>query len=452
MLLNKTTTYLNLPNAANSVGQFETGMVKDQNRLLKQGIWLYFLLLLFEGALRKWFLPGLASPLLVIRDPLALGLLFLTWKRGLLPKNIYLGGMVLIGILGIITALLLGHGNIPVALFGARILLIQVPLIFVIGSVFDREDVIQMGKALLWISIPMVVLIGLQFYSPQAAWVNRGVGGDLEGAGFSGAMGFYRPPGTFSFTNGNHLFFGFVASYLFYFWLNPDKINKLVLIASTASLLAAIPLAISRSLFFHVVIALLFATIAALRKPNYLGKIVLGTIGGILALGILSQTSFFQTSTEAFFSRFESANTTEGGLEGVVLDRYLGGMLGALTESSEQPFFGYGIGMGTNVGSQLLTGERTFLISEGEWGRLIGELGPLMGLCVIFLRLGLSAKIAWAGYGRLVKGDMLPWMLLSFGLLIFPQGGWAQPTSLGFSTLIAGLMIASFNESKVTKE
>jgi len=36
-------------------------------------------------------------------------------------------------------------------------------------------------------------------------------------------------------------------------------------------------------------------------------------------------------------------------------------------------------------------------------------------------------------------------MLLSFALLIIPQGQWAQPTSLGFSTLIGGLMIACFN-------
>jgi hypothetical protein len=42
---------------------------------LKKGIWLYFLLLIFEGALRKW-LPFCLTPLLVIRDPLAIYLLF----------------------------------------------------------------------------------------------------------------------------------------------------------------------------------------------------------------------------------------------------------------------------------------------------------------------------------------------------------------------------------------
>ena len=36
---------------------------------IKKLIWAYFLLLLFEGALRKWFLPGLSQGLLIIRDP-----------------------------------------------------------------------------------------------------------------------------------------------------------------------------------------------------------------------------------------------------------------------------------------------------------------------------------------------------------------------------------------------
>ncbi len=421
----------------------------DANRLLKQGIWAYFFLLIFEGALRKWVLPGLATPLLIIRDPLALWLVIMVWKRGLLPSNWYLSGMVLIGISGIFTACLLGHGNMLVALYGARIMLIHFPLIFVIGSIFCWEDVVKMGKATLWISVPMLVLIALQFYSPQSAWVNRGVGGDLDGAGFGGALGYFRPPGTFSFTNGTSLFFGFVSCFVFYFWMNPKVINRTLLICATVAVLAAIPLSISRSLFFQFGVSLIFTTIAIFRNPKYLGRLVLAGIGGLLVLIVLSQTSFFQTATEAFTARFETANEQEGGLEGVLGDRYLGGMIGALMESSEQPFFGFGLGMGTNVGSMLLAGDRGFLIAEEEWARMIGELGPLMGLAAVFFRLSLCVKITLAAFKKLELGDLLPWMLLSFGLLVVPQGQWAQPTSLGFSTLIAGLMIASLRKSKV---
>src|SRR5690606_35555803 len=143
------------------------------------------LLLLFESAVRKWFLPFLSTPLLVVRDHIALYIIYVSWKNNLLPSNFYILGMLLIGFLGIVTALVVGHGSLLVAIFGARILMIHFPLMFVIGAIFDREDVVKAGKILLWISIPMVILIGLQFYSPQSAWVNRGVGGDMEGTGFS---------------------------------------------------------------------------------------------------------------------------------------------------------------------------------------------------------------------------------------------------------------------------
>lgn len=419
-------------------------MIQDPLSLIKQGIWVYFFLLIFEGALRKWFLPALATPLLIIRDPIALGLIILAIRQKLLKPNLILIGVVLIGIIGTFTALFFGHGSLPVALFGARIFLIHFPLIFIIGRVFQTEDVIKVGKCILWISIPMAILIALQFYSPQSAWVNRGVGSDNEGAGFSGgALGFFRPPGTFSFMTGTVAFFSLAACFIFYFWLHSKLVNRLLLYGATVGLLIAIPLSISRSLLFAVIVTLIFTLIAVSRKSKYFTQVIMGSIGMMVALFLLSNTAIFQTATEAFTSRIEIANEAEGGLQGVLGDRYLGGMLGAIQNSSDQSFFGYGIGMGTNVGSMLLSGKTTFLISEGEWGRLIGELGSMMGLAIIFFRLKLCADIGLACYRKLAKGSLLPWILLSFVLINIPQGQWAQPTLLGFSIFSGGLAIAS---------
>jgi hypothetical protein len=418
----------------------------DDIKLLKKGIWLYFLLIIFEGALRKWILPGLANPLLIVRDPIALWLIVMAWRRGLLPSNIYMTVIVIIGIVSIFSATLLGHGSLAVALFGARILLLHFPLLFVIGRVFTRADVVKMGLVTMWIAIPMAVLIALQFYSPQSAWVNRGVGGDMAGAGFSGANGYFRPPATFSFTIGTHLFFGFASCFVYYFWLHPKEINRVVLIGATIGLLASIPFSISRSLLLYVGFGLLFTIIGMLRKPQNLGRIIILLLGITAVLALLSQVSVLQAPIEAFVSRFTAAADAEGGVTNSFSDRYLGGALGALSDSSEQPFLGYGVGMGTNVGSQLLTGKKNFLISEGEWGRLIGELGPLLGICVILVRVGLTVKLFGASYQKLTQNDLLPWILLANALLVIPQAQWAQPTFLGFSTMIAGLLIASFRE------
>jgi hypothetical protein len=298
------------------------------------------------------------------------------------------------------------------------------------------------------ISIPMAILIALQFYSPQTAWVNRGVGGDLDGAGFGGALGYFRPPGTFSFTNGTSLFFSFTASFIFYFWLSFKSINRIVLLLATLGLLAAIPLSISRGLFFQVITTMLFAVIAISHKPKYFGRMLGAGICGLLLIILLSKSDYFSTSVDAFTARFEHANEVEGGLKGVLGDRFLGGMLSALTQSSREPFFGYGIGLGTNVGLMLVPDMDVVLNLDQEWARLVSELGPLLGVALILMRVGLSASLAIRSYHRLSKGDMLPWMLLSFGFLTIAQAQWAQPTSLGFCTIIAGLLIASFKIPK----
>ena len=418
----------------------------DPNKSLKQGIWLYFILLIFEGALRKWILPGLSNPLLIMRDPIALWLVVTTWRRGLLPQNFFLGGMVLIGVAGIYTAVLAGHGNLPVALFGARPLLIHFPLIFVIGRVFNRDDVLKLGRVLLWLVFPMAVLIAVQFYSPQSAFVNRGVGGDMAGAGFGGAMDYFRPPGTFSFTNGTTLFFQFSATFILFFLVNLNQVNRLVLISATMGLLIAIPLSISRGLLFQVVVSIVFLLFAMTRNPKFVFRIMGAVIGVIIVLAVLSQLSFFQTGTEVFMARFTDASEFEGGVKGTLGDRYLGWMVGALYNSLDAPLFGNGLGIATNVAVSLLSSSmhsKVIGTPDEEWGRTIYELGPLLGLSLVLLRVGLDIKIGLACLRRLVSRDLLPWMLLSFGSLTLLQAQWAQPTSLGFCILITGLMIAS---------
>ncbi len=417
---------------------------KDNLELIKRGVWVYFLLLLFEGALRKWFLPALATPLLIVRDPVAIWLIYYSWKDNIFPTTIYLKGMVFIGIVAIYTAIFIGHGNLYVALFGARIYLLHFPLMFVIGQVFTREDIIKMGKATLYIAVPMVILTYLQFKSPQSAWVNRGVGGNMEGAGFAGSGEFLRPPATFSFTNGTALFFGWLAPFVFYFWFNVKEISKWWLVGATIAMIFSIPISISRTLLFQVSITLAFTMFAVFRRPDYLGKLVMSILIAIVFFIIMSQTPYFKVATGAFSSRFNEANEQEGGLvKGVLVDRFLGGLGSALFNSKDQPFFGQGLGIGTNAGSQLLTGKEVFLISETPWGQIIGELGPLMGVIIICLRIGLIFKLTRASYKKMILGDFLPWLLLSFAFLSVLQGGLSQPTSLGFIVMGGGLVIAS---------
>jgi hypothetical protein len=394
--------------------------------------------------LRKWLLPGLATPLLIVRDPVALWLILLSWKENLLRANIYLSGTILLGIISFFTAIFFGHGNMFVALFGARIFLLHFPVIFIIGRIFNKEDVIKLGKVILWLSIPMTVLIILQFYSPQSSWVNRGVGGDLNGAGFNGgALGYFRPPGTFSFTNGNTLFYSLVACFVFYFWINPKLVNRVLLIAASICLFISIPISISRTLFFQVAVSLVFASLALMNNRKYLGRLVVAVMASTIVILLLSIMPMFSTAVEAFSVRFENASEYEGGLKGTLGTRFLGSMTGSFSNFTDLPFFGYGLGMGTNAGSQLLTGKVNFLIAEEEWPRLIGEMGTLLGIFAILIRVGLAVKITAACYRKLKFDECLAWMVLSFEILLLIKGQLGQPVSLGFFALGGGLVLAA---------
>jgi hypothetical protein len=215
------------------------------------------------------------------------------------------------------------------------------------------------------------------------------------------------------------------------------------------ALLIAIPFSISRSLIFNVIIEIVLLVLAVTNKPSYFKKILLIAALALPALLILNETSFFQTATGALTDRYETANEGEGGIENVFVERFLGGMLKALSESTNYPFFGQGIGLGTNVGAQLLYGSvGGFTVSEEEWGRLIGEMGPLLGIIMIFIRCSFAFNMAFKSFKFMRKENFLPWMLIGVCFLIFLQGQWAPPTSVGFSTIMGGMMLAGFNEKE----
>jgi hypothetical protein len=422
------------------------------DKLLKRLLWVYLVLLIFEGALRRWVLPSLATPLLVIRDPFALWLLILSWKRGKLVFNIYLIIMMLIGVLGIFTAALLGHGNLIVALYGARIIVLHFPMIFIIGSIFDHDDVVKVGKFFVWLAVPMTLLLIAQFYSPQSAWINKGIGSDTEGAGFGGAQGYFRAPTTFSFTNGTVVFYSLLSCFVFYFWLTPIQyVNKALLIAASVSVLMAIPFSISRSLLFSVIITIIFVLVAVSGNRKLFGRIIIASFVILVLMLVVGQLGSFQTATGALTDRFASAGEAEGGLEGTFGDRFFGAIITSVSSADQIPFFGYGEGAYTNVGNQLLTGKVVFAISEQEWGRIISELGMVLGGTVIIIRIILTFIISKAAFKTMREGEILPWLLLSNCFLLLSYGQWSQPTSLGFCVVIAGYTISAMRSPATPK-
>jgi hypothetical protein len=100
--------------------------------------------------------------------------------------------------------------------------------------------------------------------------------------------------------------------------------------------------------------------------------------------------------------------------------------------------------MGTSVGAGLATGTRQFLLAEGEWARVILESGPLLGLALIALRVGIAVLLLRRALRALrEREDALPILLLAAGMMDLVMGQWGQATVSGFAVFTAGLCLAS---------
>ena len=438
-------------------GGGKIALMDKRKKLIRRLLWLYFLLVIFEGGIRKWVLPQLATPLLVIRDPICIAAMFLGYKY--LVKQAWAWGFVMTGLLAIPLAVGAGHGSLPVALFGARILILHFPLIFLFPAVFDREDVWRFARATLWIAIPMTVLLALQFYLPATHLVNIGVGGDGTSV-FGGAAGRHRSSGTFSFTNGVVAFYSFAgALYAGLLACGPRPLPKWTWI-SGACLVVALPLAISRGIAFQFALTGLFSLVAIGLSPKLLKTLVPAACGLVIIGAIVVQTPFVTPAIEAFQTRWESATRSEGdgaGVSGVLENRVLGyAILGAVELADTTPVLGHGIGMGTNVGAKMLTNKRGFLIAEGSLATTLGELGPALGLTLIGVRILLALTMLLGSLICLRRGNALPFILASVAMYAMAMGNSGQPTALGFIVLISGMLLASmklkrFRPSKNSK-
>ncbi|RTY98479.1 hypothetical protein FNW25_06245 [Flavobacterium franklandianum] len=421
---------------------------------IKTAIWLYFFLWIFEGALRKWILPSLATPLLIVRDPIAVYIIIKALNLNVKFLNPYVVLSAIFTLLGLVVTLTFGHGNLFVGLYGARIMMLHFPLIFIIGSVFSKEDVLKLGRAMLVVNILITLIVYFQFSSPQSAFINIGIGGEGS-AGFSGAMGYFRPSGTFSFTAGLSIFYSAISVFIFYFWLSKSPCSKVLLLVSTITLVIAMPLTISRGAVVSVLIVGLFAIMASVTSFKMMFKIVFVCVVFYFTILILQQYStLFNLSSEVFMHRVDAANknTSGGGLKDSILLRMLNDFMQPIVDLFNQPLFAGNLGMGTNAGAQMLSGKVVFLIGETEFSRVAGEQGIIFGGGLIILRLFLAASIAFQSWNLPKEEKLLPFIICGAACAAIAQGQWAQPSILGYGISMAGLVLASMNNIETPSE
>ncbi len=421
-------------------------------------IWLYFWLLIFEGALRKWVVPQLAAPLLIIRDPVVIGAYFLAIRAGVFPKNIFTKIIIFlafISFLGGLATVITSDSNLTVAviIFGIRTNFLHLPLIFLLTKVFNLDDLKQLGRWVLLLAVPMAILMVYQFNSPPESFINRGAG--TGAAQLGAAMGKIRPAGTFSFITGAAQYLSLVASFLLYGLFQNKIYPNWLLSAAGLSLVLALAVSGSRTAVTAVGIVVLSLLIVLLIRPRLASKSYkFLLLASIISLG-MSFVPSFNEGIEVLNARVENANTVESSSGGIV-GRYFDGFLAPFSHVDQIPPLGYGLGMGTNVGAVLLTGKIQYLLAEGEWERVIFESGLVLGLLYILLRIALVGWMGWLCIRNVAAGNILPLLLFSSCGVQILNGQFSRSSDVGFAVLGGGLCLAStkfmFNNSKQPNE
>ena len=431
-------------NAANTE---KRGFVADDpNKTIKWLIWLYFFLLIYEGAFRKWFLLSLANPLLIVRDPVVILIYLLALSRGSFPESSFVGWITGFGMASFVISLFTGVGNLLVSLYGWRTDFLHLPLIFLMPKVLNSQDVKLLCKWLLITAVPMALLVMVQFRSDPLAWVNKGVGlGD--GGQLDVGFGKIRPPGTFSFTNGLANYIALVGACLLYAVVNKTYYPKWLLLVAAPSLILMLVASASRASVSSVAISAIFLALIVLRRPSLVGESFKFVILALPGLWLVTNLSIFQEGGMVLTSRFGESG---GGLQHGIIERALGDYLDGLYAVARAPFFGYGLGIGTNAAAGLLGGERGFGLAEGEWARVAMEGGPIFGLGFLLLRVSLCFYVGWvslAAAERRRNPNPLGLLIFSACVLLVLSGQFGQPTALGFAVFGAGLCLAATNES-----
>ena len=431
----------------------------------KKAFWIYLVLIFVEGTMRKWFMPGLSSAWMMCREPIVIWTVLSLMGSKYLKSSVAKSFMS-IGVIMMLTTLTIGHQNITVALFGFRIWFFHIPYIFIMSNKLNREDLIRICKFLILVFIPMTVLYVMQWGAPPSSWLNASVGGIVAEEGSQAVYGAVRPSGTFAHGVASS-YYNPIVICLFCAILFSKKYKELFLVFKKGYIIFSVAViiclitSVSRGAVIQSILTILFVAffLAFTGKTKFLGRIVLGFVGIYALFIILSTVSIYGKNLMApITDRFETAAAQEGGSSGIMETRVLepykfwndkGNLL-------NPPFFGYGIGAGSNYGTQTLhlvnsSFDDSSAWGLGEWSSQIvtNEMGFLFGGVVFCLRMGLCLYLLFVSVKKLFRNnDVLPLSLWTLSITYFGNGNINLTMTLGWIVVVMILLMLSIRTSE----
>jgi hypothetical protein len=422
---------------------------------LKRLFWVYFLLLIFEGALRKWILPQFSAPLLIVRDPVALLIIWEAYRTHKWPKRwSAVTGALVAGLLVLcIVQLVAGQSMWVVALYGLRSYVLPFPVAFIMGENLDAEDLRKFGVWTLWLLLPLVGLEVAQYYASPTAFVNKGAYEGMKQIGF--VAGHVRASATFSYVMGMILFLPLAAAYILDGLAGAKgangpagakSANRWLLYSASCALVLAIPVTGSRTVVFELCGLLLVMVAGSFLGLSQFAK-VFKIAAALLVAGLLvTLMPVFSQSMESMTLRFSQAEGAEGGAQGTLSRRIIGPIAYTVEENIEKSnWLGLGVGYGAMAMASLLGLAPSFAAGEDDFSRIVSEFGLLCGPLFMLFRLALELILIVTAIKGARNGRPLALFLLPLTITTLVFGSFEQPTVQGFMVISVAFLLASRN-------
>jgi hypothetical protein len=414
---------------------------------LKKLFWVYFLLLIFEGALRKWIFPPLSAPLLLVRDPIGLLIIAEAYRENKWPEKwSAVTGILAAFLLGLcVVQLIVGNNPWFAGLYGLRSYLLPFPVAFIMGENLDEEDLRKFGLVTLWILLPMTLLDIAQYLAPADSFLNRGAYEGGSQITYTGAR--VRASGTFSFVTGLSSFIPLAAAFILYGFVREKMAPRWLLWSASFALLLSVPIIGSRTLVFELAGVAFCAGIGALCGVSQLFQSLKFAAPLLIIAFLVSLLPVFSEASVNLRTRFTEASRSEGTVAESVEQRTIGSDIDMIEQTD---FFGnpYGVGMGAGAAAiaKLVESEVLFPAGEDEFSRVLHEFGPFPGIFFMLFRLMLAVFIGVAAVDRARHREPLALLLvpLTFSSLVLSV--LEQPTGQGFMVLGLAFSIAAMKE------
>jgi hypothetical protein len=357
----------------------------------RKAIKLALLLVIAEGAIRKWFLPSAQDLVYFAKDAVLLaaycGYLGDSWRLRRLkgrPPQFLVGILILSALYGLLQVFNPHLPSLLVGALGFKAYFLYVPLLAILPAVFPDDAALAVFlRRYVLLAIPVGLLAAAQFFSPADSFLNTYARGSAETATTFGSSEFVRVTGTFSYITGFSSYLLCTAILLLGMLASAGwKLRRQMLsYAALALTLLGMLMTGSRGPVFSLVLVFPLYWLLAMRERGS------GTMVGRIALGVGLIAAFITYSAPEAAEAFRGRATSASDMGGRIVTPFLA----PLDSFRWGGLFGYGIGA-THQAAATLAGSAIPYWTQGitvevESGKVMLELGPIGFLLVYFTRV-----------------------------------------------------------------